>query len=260
VEYTVKKNLAGRHRVHFQCSHCNSVLESPLEEAGQEFDCPICGKRIATPGQPDLAKLRAAVESRQKAMEEERRVSQERAASVGRRDAAARKEEEARRERERLEAIDKLSFADRLLSLAFKFAKAVSVIVIISCFFTVAVCLAILPTVQPVKVSQATAPMLAPSLAEYKEYMKPASDTVPTGTGNQPTAPNNQTPLTRFEALLQPFDLNSYSRSAEFIEMDSYTQQALIAGLGGFIHSFQADTAAVNWYLETFKARLTACG
>ena len=60
--YTVKKNLVGQHRVHYRCSGCQGELESPLQEAGQAFKCPVCGVGVVTPGDRELGAIRQADE------------------------------------------------------------------------------------------------------------------------------------------------------------------------------------------------------
>jgi len=50
MEYLIKGAITGKRRVEFNCPICNAILESPLEEAGQNFPCPRCGKTFTTPG------------------------------------------------------------------------------------------------------------------------------------------------------------------------------------------------------------------
>lgn len=64
---------------------CASSLESPLDKAGDEFDCPVCGQRLRVPG----AKERAEAAERAR-VSEELRLSEARARAA--RDAKAKEE------------------------------------------------------------------------------------------------------------------------------------------------------------------------
>jgi DNA-directed RNA polymerase subunit M/transcription elongation factor TFIIS len=50
MKYLIKGSISGKRKVEFHCPTCNAILVSPLEEAGQPFPCPTCGRKFTTPG------------------------------------------------------------------------------------------------------------------------------------------------------------------------------------------------------------------
>src|SRR6266542_3574703 len=75
--YKVKTVRSGLRRVVFACPFCNTDLESPIEEAGDRFACPNCGRESVTPGKPELEKWRQAQHDAESAKIEQERRRQE---------------------------------------------------------------------------------------------------------------------------------------------------------------------------------------
>ena len=50
----VKKTFWGKLRVHYICPQCKNELNSPLEDAGREVNCPFCRVEFVTPGESEL--------------------------------------------------------------------------------------------------------------------------------------------------------------------------------------------------------------
>ncbi len=272
--YTVRKNIAGKHRVHYQCPHCDGALESPLEEAGQKFHCPGCGKDVVTPGQADLQRHReelqrerAAEAKRSREKDEERRLRELEITSAAQLAANQRKEAAELRERHRLDSAGDMTSADHLLDLAFKFAKGVSVLVIISCFATTIICLILLLTAQADKVADAVQPFAAPTESDYQQYLKnlspqsspspnpPQDASAQAGTTQVPTLEE------RFDAIIQGLGVYTQERAMEFAGMDYEAQGLLVDGLEKFIRSVRSSGQrgdAVVWYIENFNANWQA--
>lgn len=68
--YTVNTRKNGKHTVSYECGHCQAALESPLQEAGQTFACPTCGRQIETPGIEERKRQQQAERQRQREAEQ----------------------------------------------------------------------------------------------------------------------------------------------------------------------------------------------
>ncbi|MGA2442194.1 MAG: hypothetical protein ABSH08_14675 [Tepidisphaeraceae bacterium] len=278
MQHTIKKTILGKLRVYFICPHCNNELNSPLEEAGQEGNCPMCRMKIVTPGEAELLR-------HQEEQEEDRRRRKIEAAAAAQLAEKQRAEAAERQERERLEAADhqrkvaaqreqehisnadRMTFSDRLLTMAFKFAKALSVIVVVCCFATIAVCLVMVMTVRAEKIPTNTIPpLVAPTVADYQNYKKSSSQASEASSSdqnsntNQVAGPQVETLEVHFVRLLQTWGFTSslLERERDFNVMEEDEKQMLVNGLETFIHSpgkqVQADgQAAMGWYLDAFK-------
>lgn len=75
VTYKVHKGLTGKRWVAYACEHCQSPLESPIEEAGTTQNCPTCGSKLLVPGQ---AERKAIEQERQRMTAEQARIAAER--------------------------------------------------------------------------------------------------------------------------------------------------------------------------------------
>lgn len=60
----IKKRLLGGYSVCYECPHCSSDLQSPIDDAGQPDECPDCGKDLLVPGEAERDRVRRDVESR----------------------------------------------------------------------------------------------------------------------------------------------------------------------------------------------------
>jgi len=84
MKYQVRKASGGKRIVSFQCPACSSEIESPLEDAGQAFDCPSCAHKFVTPGLPEMQQWRNEQIEAEAKRTEEQRAREARAAEMNR--------------------------------------------------------------------------------------------------------------------------------------------------------------------------------
>jgi Zn-finger nucleic acid-binding protein len=276
MEYRVSKNLLGKHLVHYQCPHCRFELNSRLDEAGLEFNCPTCGNLFVTPGKAELLKFKVAEAERseheerlktlqqlERQQKEERKrqrevESQKKSAIQERR----RQEEAAQEEQEKLNALDKTSFGDRVLDWAFKFGKGASILVIASCSLAALICAILLLTVHAESFPIVQSPG-APTFAEYKREAEPLAAAPVNPVPSDVPGTQYRTLDDRYAAILKQFNLDPTESSLALWQVDVESQEAFVTGLESFAADVAKTTSArdssvISWYVSDFKSRLTA--
>ena len=53
MDYKLKKKTGGKTHVHYTCPSCGQALDSALEEAGQDDECPACRQKFRVPGETE---------------------------------------------------------------------------------------------------------------------------------------------------------------------------------------------------------------
>jgi uncharacterized Zn finger protein (UPF0148 family) len=272
MKYTVKKGLLGKHTVHFACPHCQSDLGSPLVEAGQKTECPLCHKSFVTPGTTELQKRRD-LELRDKRRQEAEQlrevesIAAERLVADQQQQQVEQQRQKAVQERIR-HPVDAESSADRFLAMAFRFGKGVSVVVVALCFATIAISLLMLFGVRADAPRQNVVVFAAPTLAEYLESIKPPptaeeASRRASAPDRRPEERQSDTLTDRYVALLSQFGLDSVDRRLEFMRLTGGDQRALVEGLQRFIADGRqgggtVQATAVAWYISVYKSRWQA--
>lgn len=268
---TIKRNWLGKLKVHYHCPFCNAELASPSEEAGRIFPCPTCQKEFKVPGEAELERQRKAeLEATLKANEQARRTEVELQA---RREAAkAARAERAADSPTRQKSNTGASAADRFLLFTFKFAKAVSVVIVALCFAAIVVCVVMLVMVKPEPPrSEVTEvkKLVGASSSDYQDFLgrSRASDQT-TNAGRMASAGNADSSQSAGDATLPaivhellPFSLGEASITPWVQQLDPQTEQTLLDGLRAFIRDGKqsghpVDHDAVVWFFADFQTRI----
>ena len=163
----------------------------------------------------------------QRKQQEKRLVEAERRAAQ-----AAQKRSREQSTQTRTDDSDVPTFADRFLSAAFAFGKAVSVLVVAACFVSIAVCLVWLALVTPEKPQTVVPPFVPPTAAEYAAAVRaanaPSGSTLGDGGGN--TGSRALTPSDTFDDILRQYGIDDSEIRMAFIRLDGEGQDALLTG------------------------------
>lgn len=269
MQYTVKKTAFGKYHVLYECPRCRAALDSPIEEAGTQIECPTCHHSFVAPAAQDAERIRKASEE---AAGREERLRQQQKNEALRRKEEARKATEARRAAEAAGAAGRPrrpqapvhqqahtpSPADKFLRVAFTFGKAISVVVVGCCFAAIAICAVWLFTVHAEKPTTQVVTFSAPAIADYAATLARAT---PTRTADeqsdQGAAGSGRALYDDYEQFLARYGIRSSELVVEFIRMDSEAQHLLLDGLRALQKqaAVKIDDAAVLWYVRAFKAR-----
>ncbi len=73
MRYQVVNGITGT-TVKYACLGCETVLRSPLSDAGKQDNCPTCGAAFVVPGQRELEKKKQEQEAKQQARERAKEI------------------------------------------------------------------------------------------------------------------------------------------------------------------------------------------